>query len=200
MKKLTAALAALWLCCGIAVGGVTTGSVAGLHESAGSFGQTEPQNKPDQTKASHPAPKASPIEIVRRYLQKLGEPIDTAKSTADMVVSSYTDAKNAKVTIVIVNDKKKDLLGMYVYNFGNLKNAPDADAVARYLLSANDAITIGAFFVDSDKDIGYKYFMNTAQLSLPTFESIYLTMAMVASDRRQEIRKLLGQAPEGTDK
>jgi len=169
--------------------------------SLASSGQAESQTKSsEQTKTAHPAPKPSAIESVRRYLQKLGEPIDTAKSTADMVVSSYTDAKNEKVTIVIVHDKKKDLLGLYVYNFGNLKSAPDADAVERYLLAANDAITIGAFFVDNDKDIGYKYFMNTSQLSLPTFESIYLTVAMVAADRRPEIRRLLSQKTNTGDK
>ncbi|HEY6333866.1 MAG TPA: hypothetical protein VI756_31405 [Blastocatellia bacterium] len=203
MKKVIAALAMSLGCGGMVITAAPVTAPASVNGLTGrvlpqAAAQTEPQN---QAKPAHPAaPKLSPIETVKRYLQKLGEPIDTAKSTADMVVSSHTDSKNAKVTIVIVNDKKKDLLGLYVYNFGNLKSAPDADAVFRYLLSANDAITIGAFFVDSDKDIGYKYFMNTAQLNMPTFESIYLTMALVAGDRRQEIRRLLGENQEGADR
>ena len=199
MKNLIAALALSGICCALGVLPVSAARVASNGAQA-STGQPEGQTKPDQTKPAHPTPKLSAIETVKRYLQRLGEPIDTSKSTADMVVSSYTDAKSNKVTIVIVHDHKKDLLGLYVYNFGNLKSATDADAVTRYLLAANDAITIGAFFVDTDRDIGYKSFMNTAQLSMPTFESIYLTMAMVASDRRQEIRRLLGQSPEAADK
>jgi hypothetical protein len=190
MKKLIAALVLQCLLTGTAISRPVG--------AASPQQQTDPQNKAEQPKA--PRPKPAPIEIVKRYLQRLGEPIDESKSTSEMVVSSYTDTKKGKVTIVVVYDKKKDLIGLYIYNFGNLKNAPDAEAVNRYLLSANDALTIGAFFVDSDKDIGYKYLMPAQQLGLAIFESIYLTVAGIAIDRRQEIRKLLGLAPETEDK
>jgi hypothetical protein len=190
MKKLIAALV---------LQGFLTGSIISAPIAAGGARQqTDPQTKPEQPKA--PRPKPAPIEIVKRYLQRLGDPIDESKSTPEMVVSSYSDTKKGKVTIVVVYDKKKDLIGLYIYNFGNLKNAPDVEAVNRYLLSANDALTIGAFFVDSDKDIGYKYLMPAQQLGLATFESIYLTVALIAIDRRLEIRKLLGLVTETEDK
>jgi hypothetical protein len=67
------------------------------------------------------------------------------------------------------------------------------EEVYKYLLSANDAITIGSFFVDAEQDIGYKYFFSSTQpLNQAAFESAYLTMAAVARDRRSEIRQLLG--------
>ncbi len=113
-----------------------------------------------------------------------------------MVVSNLPDAKGAKLTSVIVNDRRKNLLGFYIYNFGNLKDAPGRDDVNKYLLAANDLITIGSFFVDNEQDIGYKYLISTQQpLDQAVFQSIYLTMAAVARERRAEIKRLMGQPP-----
>ena len=82
--------------------------------------------------------------------------------------------------------------GFYVYNFGNLKKAASREEIYKYLLSTNDAITIGSFFVDNDEDIGYKYLVSAAQsLTQSAFDSAYLTMAAVAAERRTEIRQLL---------
>lgn len=136
--------------------------------------------------------RVSPIESVKRYLQRLGWNIDPARSKTDIVVSSYTDEKKGKVDIVIAYDQKKDLIGFYIYDFGNTKQAADPGAVRSYLLSANDQIAIGGFFVDPDHDIGYKYSTTSQQLSLATFQSIYITMAMVALERRPQIQKLAG--------
>ena len=152
-------------------------------------------SKPAQPKP-RPAVKLSLIETVKQYAQKAGASIDDTKSTADMVVSNLPDAKGIKLTIVVVNDRRKNLLGFYIYNFGNLKDAPGRDEVNRYLLSANDLITIGSFFVDGDQDIGYKYLVAAEQpLSQASFQSIYLTMAAVARERMAEIKRLLGQSP-----
>ncbi|HET8675987.1 MAG TPA: YbjN domain-containing protein [Blastocatellia bacterium] len=153
---------------------------------------------PAPPKTARPAPRLTLIDSVKRYLQHVGATVDQSKSTADMVVSSYADPRGGgKTTIVIVNDRRKALLGFYVYNFGSLKKATNREDVYKFLLGANDAITIGSFFVDNEEDIGYKYMMSTAQpLNQNTFSSIYLTMATVARDRRGEIRQMLGKERE----
>ena len=155
--------------------------------------QPEPA-KPGQAKPR--VSKLSLMDTVKLYVQKAGASADETKSTADMVVSNLPDARSAKLTIVIVNDRRKSLLGFYIYNFGNLKDAPGRDEVSKYLLAANDLITIGSFFVDNEQDIGYKYLISTQQpLAQAVFDSIYFTMAAVARERRAEIKRLLGQAP-----
>jgi hypothetical protein len=143
-------------------------------------------------RVTRPAPRPAFSDVTRRNLKLVGATIDENKSTADMVVSGLLDEKGVKTTVVIVNDRRKNLLGFYVYNFGNLKNAGKREDIYKYLLAANDQITIGSFFVDGDEDIGYKYLVNGWQsLSQASFESVYLTMVAVARERRPEIRELI---------
>jgi hypothetical protein len=152
--------------------------------------QTEAQ--PPQPKVARPALPVTFAERIRRYAQRHGATIDAAKSTEDMVVSNYPDSKGGKTTIVVVNDRRKGLVGFYIYNFGSVKNASNREEVYKYLLSANDAITIGSFFIDNEDDIGYKYLISAAQpITQAQFDSAYLTMAAVARERRQQIRDLI---------
>ncbi|HJZ67137.1 MAG TPA: YbjN domain-containing protein, partial [Blastocatellia bacterium] len=143
-------------------------------------------------------PKARPrpltfAERMKQYLARTGATIDESKSTSDMIVSNAADAKGGKITVVLVNDRRRNLLGFYIYNFGSVKNAANKEEVYKYLLEANDAITIGSFFVDPDEDIGYKYLVNGAQtMSQAAFESTYFTMTSVARERKPAIRRLLG--------
>jgi len=130
---------------------------------------------------------------MKQYLSRTGATIDESKSTSDMIVSNAADAKGGKITVVLVNDRRRNLLGFYIYNFGSVKNAANKEEVYKYLLEANDAITIGSFFVDPDEDIGYKYLVNGAQtMSQAAFESTYFTMTSVARDRKPVIKRLLG--------
>lgn len=161
------------------------------------------QTGTEQTQPPKPKPvvRLTFAERMKQYLQRTGSTIDEGKSTPDMVVSNYPDVKGAKLTIVLVNDRRKNLLGFYIYNFGSLKNAANKEEVYKYLLSANDAITIGSFFVDSEEDIGYKYLVSGGQtMTQAAFESAYYTMAAVARERKAEIKKLLGAANEKEDK
>jgi len=162
------------------------------------------QVDPNQTippKVPKPVPKLTFAEKMKQFLQKTGSTIDDSKSTPDMVVSNYPDAKGGKVTIVLVNDRRRNLLGFYIYNFGSIKGVANQNEVFKYLLSTNDAITIGSFFVDGDDDIGYKYLMSSAQtLTQAGFDYAYFTMAAVARERKPEIRKLLGSAGDKDDK
>jgi hypothetical protein len=160
------------------------------------FGQHPGQAQPAAGQASKPAaPRLSVIETVKRSLQRMGASVDAGRSTAQMAVSNYSDPRGGKTTIVVVSDRTKNVLGLYVYNFGSLKDAANREEVYKYLLLANEEITIGAFFVDGDDDIGYKYLMNIGpSLNQAAFEASYLMMAAVARDRRPEIRKLLGSA------
>src|ERR1044071_2328222 len=162
--------------------------------------QTEqPQTQPP--KVVKPAPKLTFADKIKQYLQQLGATIDPSKSTPDMVVSNYPDLKGGKTTVVIVNDRRKNLVGFYIYNFGSVKNATEREEVYKYLLTTNDAITIGSFFVDGDDDIGYKYLVSSAQtLTQAGFDYAYFTMAAVARERKPEIRKLLGSAGDKDDK
>jgi hypothetical protein len=158
--------------------------------------QSNAQNKNEQPR---PVKRVSPTDTIRKHMQRLGYGIDESKSRPDMIVSNYTDAKKGKVTIVMVYDKRKEVMGFYVYNFGNVDKAVDAGALNKYLLSANDEIIIGGFFVDKEGDIGYKYVSAVSQLSIASFEVIYVTMAGVALERRPQIRRLIetGKTEEG---
>ena len=163
------------------------------------FAQQAEQPQAQPPKVVKPAPKLTFADKIKQYLQQLGATIDPSKSTPDMVVSNYPDLKGGKTTVVIVNDRRKNLVGFYIYNFGSLKNATEREEVYKYLLTTNDAITIGSFFVDGDDDIGYKYMVNSAQpLTMSAFDSIYTTMTTVARERKPDIRQLLG-APAGKE-
>lgn len=132
------------------------------------------------------------VDVIKRYVTQSGGIIDEVKSKPDMIVSNYSDAKANKITLVIALDRRKDLIGFYIYNFGNIKNAPNREEVYKYLQSTNDAITIGGFFVDTDGDIGYKYLMTIPALTSNGFATVYLTMTAVAGERLREIRRLVG--------
>jgi hypothetical protein len=153
--------------------------------------QVETPN-PQPPKTQRPVSRSF-SETIRKHLQRLGAGVDDSRSTPDMVVSTYPDPKGNKTTIVITNDRRKNLLGFYVYNFGNVAGTPNREEIFKYLLAANDAITIGSFFVDSEDDVGYKYLVSGPQtISQEAFGLVYLSMAAVAHERRPEIRKLLG--------
>ncbi|HLG14057.1 MAG TPA: hypothetical protein VJH03_05935 [Blastocatellia bacterium] len=156
--------------------------------------QPPSQQPPIVPGAPRPAPRPLTFaETMRKYLKRLGASVDEDRTKPEMVVSNYPDPKGNKTTIVITNDRRKNLLGLYIYNFGNVAKAPNREEVFRYLLAANDAITIGSFFVDGEDDIGYKYLVSGPQtITQDAFGQAYLTMAAVARERRAEIRKLLG--------
>ncbi|HMG37011.1 MAG TPA: hypothetical protein VKM94_23980 [Blastocatellia bacterium] len=155
--------------------------------------------QPDPLQTTPPKPAPKPLTFpqrIRQLLSRTPSTFDDARGTPDMVVSNYLDPKGGKTTIVIVNDRRRNLIGFYIYNFGNLKDAKNKDEVYRYLLDANDAISIGTFFVDSEDDIGYKYLVsNSTTLSQSAFEFVYFAMAAVSRERKPEIRKLLGLPP-----
>ena len=161
------------------------------------------QIEPGQTsppKVVKPAPLTF-SERMKQFLRRSGATIDDSKSTLDMVVSNYPDAKGGKVTIVLVNDRRRNLLGFYIYNFGSLKSAANKEAVYKYLLATNDSITIGSFFVDNDDDIGYKYLVSSAQaMNQAAFDYAYFTMAAIARERKPQIKKLLGPTNEADEK
>ncbi len=152
-------------------------------------------------KVAKPAPKLTFTERMKQNLQRTGASIDEGKSTPDMVVSNYPDAKGGKITVVLVNDRRRNMLGFYIYNFGSLKSAANKEEVYKYLLTANDAIMIGSFFVDGDDDIGYKYLVSGGQtISQAAFEAAYFTMTAVARERKPAIRKLIGSGGDKDEK
>jgi hypothetical protein len=160
--------------------------------------QVDPAQTP---KVPRPAPKLTFGDRLKQYLQRIGSVVDEGKSGPDMVVSNYSEGRGGKVTIVLVNDRRRNLTGFYIYNFGSLKGVTSREEVYKYLLAANDSITIGSFFVDSDEDIGYKYLVSSAQsMSQAAFEYAYMTMAAVTRERKPEIKKLLGPVNDKDEK
>ncbi|SRR6266404_2027127 len=170
--------------------------------STGAFAQQSNAPQEPPPKAAKPTPpRLSFAERIKQYLIRVGGTVDESKSTPDMIVSNSANLRGGKVTIVVVNDHRRNLLGFYVYNFGSLKNATNKQEVYKYLLEANDSITIGSFFVDSDEDVGYKYLVSGGQtISQAAFEMAYITMAAVARERKPEIRKMIGVSSEKEDK
>jgi hypothetical protein len=156
------------------------------------WGPEQAQSQEPAAQRPRPAPRLTLMESIRRYLPRVGATIDEAKSSPDLIVSNYTHPRGGKIVVVIQNKRDKNLLGLYIYNFGSLKGVNNREEIYRYLLSTNDAITIGSFFVDGDQDIGYKYLVSTEQpISLAVFQAAYVTMATVARDRKAEINRLL---------
>jgi hypothetical protein len=78
--------------------------VQGWAEQAQTANQ-QPQPKPRQ-------PRLTFADSVKRSLQRVGATIDESKTAAEMVVSNYSDPRGGKITIVIVNDRRKNLLGL----------------------------------------------------------------------------------------
>ncbi len=155
-----------------------------------------PQTETQPPKVTRPAPRPSFADTVKKNLQRIGAVVDESRSKPEMVVSNFTDDKENKVTVVVINYRGTNLIGFYIYNFGNLKDAAQREEIYKHLLTTNDAITIGSFFVDSDSDIGYKYLMSAAIAQSPSaFDSIYKNMAAVAIEQRAKIREMLGLAP-----
>ena len=68
--------------------------------------QVGPEQPP---KLPKPAPKLTFTDRMKQYLQRTGSTVDESKSAPDMVVSIYPDAKGGKVTIVLVNDRRRNL-------------------------------------------------------------------------------------------
>lgn len=150
-----------------------------------------------QPAVQRPAPRLTQIETIKRFLPRVGAVVDQAKSSGDLIVSNYTHPRGTKITLVIQHKRDKSLLGFYIYNFGSVKGVTNREPIYKYLLSTNDAITIGSFFVDDEDDIGYKYLMSSEQPpNLAVFHSVYLTMAAVTVERRGEISKLLESASD----
>jgi Putative bacterial sensory transduction regulator len=183
MSKTRIATVAIWL------------ALVGGHAMAQDPEQVQPP------KVAKPAPKLTFTDRMKQYLQRSGSTVDESKSTVDMIVSNYTEGKGGKVTIVLVNDRRRNLVGFYIYNFGSVKGTTNKEEVYKYLLAANDSITIGSFFVDADDDIGYKYLVSSAQaMNQAAFDYAYFTMAAVARERKPEIKKLLGPVIDKDEK
>lgn len=138
-----------------------------------------------------PARASLSQESLRGYIQRAGARIESAKG--GLFVTSMPSGRG-RVEIRLLNDAGKQRLGMYAYGFGNMSNAKDPGALYEYLLRANSELGIGGFFVDKDKDIGYKFLVDTRDpLSFETFSIVYLAMVSVISERRPQIAEMMSR-------
>jgi hypothetical protein len=140
-----------------------------------------------------PAKASLSQENLRTFLQRVGAKVESSKG--GLFVTTMASG-HARVEIRLLNDAAKQRLGLYAYGFGNVGAAKDAGALYEYLLRANSELGIGGFFVDKDKDIGYKFLVDTRDpLSFETFSIVYLAMVNVIAERRPEIAKMLTGGP-----
>lgn len=151
--------------------------------------------------AALPAKAVLPPETLKGFVKKVGARVDEAKG--NLLVTSMEVGKT-RVEIRVVNDSVKSRLGFYAYGFGSARSAADVAALYEYLLRTNSDLAIGSFFVDEDKDIGYKFFLSTRDaISYPTFETAYVAMANVIAERGPKVARLAGavrsEAPSATD-
>lgn len=133
------------------------------------------------------------MERLRDYVQRTGARIESAEG--NLLVTSLSSG-GPKVEIRLLNDSSRHRIGLYAYGFGNATGAPSTEALLDYLLLANSELGTGGFFVDKDRDIGYKLLLDTRDtLSAQTFQIKYLAMVAVIRERRPEILKLVGKGP-----
>lgn len=137
------------------------------------------------------------MERVREYVLKTGAKIESADGS--LLVTSISSG-GPRVEIRVLNDSTRHRVGLYAYGFGNASGAPSLEALLEYLLIANSELGTGGFFVDKDRDIGYKLLIETRDtLSAQTFQIKYLAMVAVIRERRPAILKLVGKST-GPDK
>jgi hypothetical protein len=138
-----------------------------------------------------PAYGALTAESLKTYIQRVGARIDSSKG--NLFVTSSASGRN-RVEIRLLNDTARHRLGFYAYGFGNAGSAKDQGALYEYLLNANSELGIGSFFVDKEKDIGYKFLADTRDpLSYATFELIYLAMVTVINEQRPAIARMMSR-------
>ena len=146
--------------------------------------------------APSPAEAAITLETLRTYVTRAGARVDSAKGNL-LVTSMVPPAGRGRVEIRMVNEPRKNRLGMYAFGFANLASASERTTVYEYLLRANSELGVGSFFVDKDHDVGFKVLIDTrAPLSFESFQIAYLAMANAIAEHRPEIVRLAG--PGGT--
>ncbi|MCC6745728.1 MAG: hypothetical protein IT175_17845 [Acidobacteria bacterium] len=145
--------------------------------------------------ASAPVARAAiTMERLRDYVLKAGAKIESSEGSL-LVTSMATGGP--KVEIRVLNDAARHRIGLYAYGFGNATGATSTEALLDYLLVANSELGTGGFFVDKDRDIGYKLLLDTRDpLSAQTFQIKYLAMVAVIRERRPAILKLVGKGPQ----
>src|SRR5215212_2233572 len=72
--------------------------------------QTDPAQAQPPKVAKPPAPRLTFADRIKQRLQQLGAVIEQSKSTPDMIVSNFPDQKGGKTTVVIINDRRKNLV------------------------------------------------------------------------------------------
>ena len=136
------------------------------------------------------AAAALSLETLRGYVSRLGARIESTRGS--LLVTSKA-AGRGRVEIRLLNDNRKNRLGMYAYGFGNVANAGDRTELFGYLLRANSELGVGSFFVDKDDDVGYKVLLDTRDpLSFETFQISYLAMVNAIQEHGGEIARLAG--------
>lgn len=128
-------------------------------------------------------------ESLKTYVRQVGAKVES--SNGNVLVTSMAVGRE-RLEIRVRNDSTKQVLGFYAFDFGNVADAANPADVYEYLLLANSELGIGSFFVDKDRDIGYKCIVDTRDpLSFETFATIYNAMVNVVKERGPRIRSMM---------
>ncbi len=151
------------------------------------------------------APRPKPMhETLRSYLRQIkGVRLERADKDPNTIVTHYTSTSGETFDIVVVYSPRKKMVGLYSYAFGNVAEAKDANDLRALLLSANEALAFGSFFVDREQDIGLKWSLRTeTPITFEAFQTVYLSLAAAAKEYRPQIADCMkgkAKTPEEAD-
>lgn len=164
---------------------------------------TAKPNATNQAPSDANAPKPKPLhETLRGYLRQIkGVRLERADKDPNTIVSRYTTTTGEAFDIVVIYAPRKKMVGLYSYAFGNVAQAAEADELRALLLSANEALAFGSFFVDKEQDIGLKWSLRTeTPITFEAFQTVYLGLAAAAKEYAPQIaRRMKPQTDNGDD-
>ncbi|MGQ9898146.1 MAG: hypothetical protein ACUVR8_11395 [Acidobacteriota bacterium] len=149
-----------------------------------------PGSSPTGQTPAETAPKPKPLhETLRGYLRQIkGVQLERADKDPKTIVTRYTSTTGKTFDIVVIHSPRKKMVGLYSYAFGNVAASKDANDLCTLLLSANEAMAFGSFFVDREQDIGLKWSLRTdPPITFETFQTVYLGLATAAKEYGPQI-------------
>lgn len=153
---------------------------------------------PGQSTSTSPKPAPTLVDTLQSYLKRMNVKSEKRQGNNTTLVTHYQSGKDI-VDLVLVNMPSKKMLGFYTYKFGNTKKVTNPTPLFKTLLSLNDQLAVGAFFIDEEDDIGFKFSVRTdPQVGFDEFQSVYLSLVSAVKQARPQILKHFEEQPETT--
>jgi hypothetical protein len=161
---------------------------------------TSPATSTTSGQSTPTAPKPAPtlVDTLQGYLRRMNVKSEKRQGNTSTLVTHYQSGKEV-VDLVLVNMPSKKMLGFYAYKFGNTKKVANPAPLFKTLLSLNDQLAVGTFFIDEEDDIGFKFSVRTdSQVGFDEFQSVYLGLVAGVKQARPQILKHFEEQPETT--